>query len=359
VTACGYLPWLVFGLLGGAVADRVDQRRAMWVVDTVRGLLVAAFAVVVAFGQAGIGLLIVLAFTLTTLQTLFDNAATALLPALVAGPELGVANGRLMSGQRIAGGLLALPLVPLLLAASAAAPYAVDAATFAGAAALVASLRLTTPERPPRAAGRTLRADIAEGLRSLGRDRVLRALCIATALCNVGVGALVGTLVVLATRWIGLGTTPYMAAMTAYTLGSLAGAPASSWLAARLGRLRSACVAAVAQTAALAVIGTVRSFAALAAGLAVFGLMGMVWNVNSATLMQQRSPAAQRGRISAAFRTVATSGAPLGALLGGAAATAWGPNTPALVAAALFVPAVAALIPASRHDTRLRPARPV
>ncbi len=29
VTACGYLPWLLFGLLGGAVADRVDQRRAM------------------------------------------------------------------------------------------------------------------------------------------------------------------------------------------------------------------------------------------------------------------------------------------------------------------------------------------
>lgn len=41
VTACGYAPWLLFGLLGGAVADRVDQRRAMWAVDTVRGLVVA------------------------------------------------------------------------------------------------------------------------------------------------------------------------------------------------------------------------------------------------------------------------------------------------------------------------------
>ncbi|OSZ58656.1 MFS transporter, partial [Streptomyces pharetrae CZA14] len=67
VTACGQLPWLLFGLLGGAVADRVDQRRAMWTVDAVRGLLVAGFAVAVALGHASIPLLIVLAFTLTTL----------------------------------------------------------------------------------------------------------------------------------------------------------------------------------------------------------------------------------------------------------------------------------------------------
>ncbi len=39
VTAAGYLPWILFGLLGGAVADRVDQRRAMWAVDAVRGAL--------------------------------------------------------------------------------------------------------------------------------------------------------------------------------------------------------------------------------------------------------------------------------------------------------------------------------
>ncbi|KOG91901.1 hypothetical protein ADK38_00640, partial [Streptomyces varsoviensis] len=44
VTAAGFLPWLLFGLVGGAVADRVDQRRAMWAVDVVRGLLMAAFA---------------------------------------------------------------------------------------------------------------------------------------------------------------------------------------------------------------------------------------------------------------------------------------------------------------------------
>ena len=38
--------------------------------------------------------------------------------------------------------------------------------------------------------------------------------------------------------------------------------------------------------------------------------------------MQERTPADTLGRVSAAFRTVAVAGAPLGALLGGAVATA-------------------------------------
>ncbi|MET9760372.1 MFS transporter [Streptomyces sp. NPDC006372] len=350
VTACGYLPWIVFGLLGGAVADRVDQRRAMWMVDALRGLLVAAFAVAVALGHASIGLLIALAFALTALQTLFDNAATALLPALVDRDALGSANARLMTGQRIAGGLLGGPVVPLLLVAGAAVPFAADAVTFLAAAALVASLRTPPPERTPRPAGSTLRREIAEGLRALVRDRALRALCTATALCNIGMGALVATLVVLVTGWLDAGNAGYAAAMTAYTVGSLAGGALGGRLVDRVGRMRAVLVAGVVQTGALVVMGAVRSLAVLVAALAVFGFMGMVWNVNTTTLMQQRSPAGVLGRVSSAFRTLAVAGAPVGALLGGAVATVWGDNTPALLAAAFFALSVTALIPARRPD---------
>ncbi|MFJ8633313.1 MFS transporter [Streptomyces sp. NPDC093568] len=350
VTACGYLPWILFGLLGGAVADRVDQRRAMWTVDAVRGLLVAAFAVAVALGHASIGLLIALAFTLTALQTLFDNASTALLPALVAPDALGSANARLMTGQKIAGGLMGAPAVPLLIAAGAAVPFVADAATFLVAAALIASLRTEPPERAPKPAGSTLRREIADGLRTLGRDRALRGLCAATALCNIGMGALIATLVVLVTGWLDAGTTGFAVASTAYTVGSLAGGFGNGWLTARLGATRAVLLAGVVQIGALVVMGGVRSLTALAAALAVFGFMGMVWNVNTTTLMQRRAPADMLGRVSSAFRTLAVAGAPLGALLGGAVATAWGSNTPALLAAAFFVLSVIALIPGRKPD---------
>ncbi|GAB2838103.1 MFS transporter [Streptomyces deserti] len=350
VAACGYLPWLVFGLLGGAVADRVDQRRAMWTVDALRGLLVAAFAVLVALGHASIALLIALAFLLTTLQTLFDNASTALLPALVDRAALGSANARLMTGQRVAGGLLGGPVVPLLLTAGAAAPFAAGAVTFLLAAALVASLRTRPPERRPRPAGSTLRREIAEGLRTLARDRALRGLCAATALCNIGLGALIATLVVLVTGRLNAGNTGYAAALTAYTVGSLLGGVANRRLVARVGQVRAVLAAGVVQVGALVVMGAVRSLGALVAAMAVFGFMGMVWNVSTTTLLQQRSPAGMLGRVSSAYRTLSVAGAPLGALLGGAVATAWGANTPALLAAAFFTLSVAALIPARRPD---------
>ncbi|MGW0880713.1 MFS transporter [Streptomyces sp. NPDC002671] len=350
VTACGYVPWLLFGLLGGAVADRVDQRRAMWAVDTVRGLLVAGFALAVGLGHASIPLLLVLAFALTTLQTLFDNAATALLPSLVDRESLGGANSRLMTGQQLAGGLLGAPLVPLLLAAGAFVPFAADASTFLAAAALVASLRIRPPERAPRQAGSTLRTEIAEGLRALCGDRALCATCVATLLCNIGMGALIATMALHVTRWLHAGNAGYAAAMTAYSLGSISGGFLAQRIARRTGRVRALLVAGSVQTASLLLIGSVRWLPALVAGMLLLGAMNMVWNVNQVTLMQQRSPEAMVGRIASAFRTASTSGAPLGALLGGAAARAYGLNGPALLAAVLFALAVTSLIPAGRPD---------
>lgn len=350
VTACGYLPWLVFGLLGGAVADRVDQRRAMWAVDTVRGLLVACFALVVGLGHASIGLLIALALALTTLQTLFDNASTALLPSLVDKAALGSANARLMTGQQFAGGFLAAPFVPLLLAVGAAMPFAADSATYLLAAALVASLRIRAPERKPRPAGSTLRAEVAEGLRALWRDGTLRATCMATLLCNIGMGALIATLVLHVTRWLHAGNAGFAAAMTAFSAGSLAGGALAQRIARRFGRVRALLLGGSVQTASLVLLGTVRHLGALLVGMMLLGAMGMVWNVNQVTLMQQRSPQEMVGRISSAFRTASTSGAPLGALLGGTVAGAYGLNGPALFAAVLFVLAVISLIPALKPD---------
>ncbi|MFE9887405.1 MFS transporter [Streptomyces scopuliridis] len=345
VTACGYLPWLLFGLLGGALADRVDQRRAMWSVDLVRGALMAAFAAAVALGQASIALLLALAFILTTLQTLFDNAATALLPSLVPRQALGSANARLMTGQQIAGGFLAAPLVPVLLLVGVAMPHAANALTYGVAALLIVSLRAEPPERAPRKTGSTLRGEIAEGIRVLWRDRTLRGLCLATTLLNIGMGAVIATLVLHVTGWLDAGNSGYALTLTAYGVGSVVGGLLAKRLAERTGRIRAVFLAGAVQTGCLVALGTVRETWAAIVCLGVFGVMGMVWNVNQATLTQERSPAEMLGRISAAFRTLAVAGAPFGALLGGAAAVGWGLNTPALLAAGLFLLGAASLGP--------------
>ncbi|MER5492791.1 MFS transporter [Streptomyces sp. NPDC002490] len=347
VTASGYLPWLVFGLLGGALADRLDQRRAMIHVDLVRALLVGAFAVAVALDRASIGLLVVLALALTTLQTLFDNAATALLPALVPADALASANARLMTGQQIAGGLIAVPLVPLVLTLGAAAPYAVDALTYLLAAALLTALRpVDPPDRPSEAPGAGLRAEVVRGVRSLWRDGVLRALCTATALTNLGVGALVATLIVLVTDGLHAGEREYALALTGYAVGSLAAGFLARRLGDRLGALRTLLCCAVGQGGALVVAGAAPGIAVLVAALVAFGFLGLVWNVQQTTVTQLRTPPGSLGRVSAAFRTLSIGAGALGALLGGVAATGWGPRAPAHLAAATF--ALAALVLLSR-----------
>ncbi|MET8980164.1 MFS transporter [Streptomyces sp. NPDC004539] len=350
VTACGYVPWLLFGLVGGAVADRVDQRRAMWVVDVVRGVLVAGFAVAVGAGEASVGLLLGLAFALTSLQTLFDNAATALLPAVVGKEQLGGANARLMTGQQVAGGLVAAPVVALLVGAGVAVPFVVDAVTYFVAAGLIASLGVRPPEREPRAAGSTLRGEIGEGVRVLWRDPVLRGASVANLLCNVGMSALIATLVLHVTRWLDAGDAGYGAVLTAFSVGAIAGGFVAQRIGRWLGRARALMVCGAVQVVALGCVGSVRHLVAAVGGMLVFGVMNMVWNVNEVTLTQERSPEGMLGRISAAGRTAAYVGTPFGALLGGVVARAFGLNVPALMAAVLVGLAVVSLIPAGKAD---------
>jgi MFS family permease len=102
---CSRLPWLLFGLVAGALVDRLDRRRLMWMVDAARSTIVAALGLAVLASWASIPLLAVGGFLLGTGATLFDSAATSLLPSLVGrdGRRLDRANSQLY-GIETAGG---------------------------------------------------------------------------------------------------------------------------------------------------------------------------------------------------------------------------------------------------------------
>ncbi len=175
---------------------------------------------------------------------------------------------------------------------------------------------------------------------------MLRALCLSVALGNIGLGALIATLVVVVKRWLGAGDFGYAAVTTGYGIGMvLGGLLARRAIAAAGGGGPALLSAGVLQTVVLVGLGTLRSPAAAAVFLGLFGFASMVINVLEATVVQQRSPAGMLGRISAAFRTVSVAGTPLGALLGGAVAGLCGPRSPALLAAALLALGAVALIP--------------
>src|SRR5258706_16319630 len=77
VSAAGYLPWAVFGLLSGAVVDRVDRRRLMYRIDFGRAVLIGGVAGLVGGQQVPGMALAGGAFVLGSGEKLFGNAAPA------------------------------------------------------------------------------------------------------------------------------------------------------------------------------------------------------------------------------------------------------------------------------------------
>ena len=348
VSFAEWLPWLLFGLLSGALLDRWDRRRVMWTVDAARFAVVGGLAVAVLLDRAGIALLATVGFLLGTGQTLVDTGAHSILPALVSrDPQrLERANGRLVGTQVVAQELAGPPAGGFLFSVATWIPFAVDAVSFAAGSALVAGIR---GRFGPAAAdlgdaGRrtTLRAEIAEGLRWLVGHRVLRATAGMVAVVNLLASGGSAVMVLFAQEKLGLNAVGFGLLLSGSAVGGVLG----SVVAARLAR--------VVGTAGIVVWTMVLSaLAYLVFGLstgpwlagAMFGLVGfftVVFNVVLGSLRQALSPDRLLGRVISAFRLFSYGAVPLGSLLGGLVARTFGLRAP-FVVAGVVIPVTALL----------------
>ncbi len=98
-SAVAYLPWVCFGLLGGALVDRVDRRRTMITADVLRAVAICAVPVAFLAGTLNIGIIYTVLAVQATLQIVFDSASSPAIVALVDTDSLGTANSRLSSSQ--------------------------------------------------------------------------------------------------------------------------------------------------------------------------------------------------------------------------------------------------------------------
>lgn len=314
MTAAATLPWLLFGLVAGVIADRVDRVRLMVAVDIVRGAAVGVVALAVAADAATLPLLYLAVFALGVAETLFDSASMAVLPGVVPADELERANGRLFGAQLTANSFVGPPLGGLLFAAAAALPLAVDAATFLVSAVLLVAVRAKRQSVPKR---QTLTRDVAEGLRFIWGHRVIRAFAVGAAVINLSFTAANAILVLFAREELGLGDTGFGLLLAGAAVGNVAGAAISARTATWLGRTRAVLAAVLAFSASLAVLAVSRHAVLAAAALAVFGLAGEVWNVIAVSYRQAVVPEHLLGRVMATYRVIAYGAFPVGAAMGG------------------------------------------
>ena len=79
-----YLPFLLFGLFAGVIADRVDRRRLVVVADLCRVVVVAVLVGTVVTDEVNIAVVLAAMFLLGVGETFADTTTSTLLPMIVA-----------------------------------------------------------------------------------------------------------------------------------------------------------------------------------------------------------------------------------------------------------------------------------
>ncbi|MFD8594790.1 MFS transporter [Kitasatospora sp. NPDC059646] len=307
---------VLFGLHGGAVADRHDRRRVLITADAVR--LATALSVAVAL----------LAHRLTVPHTLL---AAAVIGATMAygGPSRMLALRAVVPPEqlrqalsqdelRVNGAALAgPPLAGFLLGLGRAVPFL--ATVLASAAALGASIAVRFDDGKadsPAAAGEKEKGAVLAGLRYLLADPTLRATVLVAVALNVAGSAMLLAVMVLL-RDHGTSEAGTGLALTGEAVGGLLGAP----LVTRLHRAVApgALLLAVAWAAPLlfGVLVLLDGPVAVFGTLLVMSLGIPALRVMLDVLVFQQAPDAMRGRAVAATMTLLMGGMPVGTMTAG------------------------------------------
>ena len=312
------LPWLLFALPVGALVDRVDRRRVMVVANAVRATLLAVLVVAVALHLGSIWVLYVIALSVGVAETLYDTASQSILPQIVSREFLSRANGRLYAVELTANEVAGPPLAGLLVAVGMVAAFVTPVALWV--VAVGALLLVRGQFRLPRTVRTTLRADIAEGLRYLLRNRLLRTLAAMVGGFNFASNALMAVFVLYAvgpTSAMRLSAQGYGVLLTTFALGSLVGSFCMERIERRLGRARSLLLAIAGNVLVCGVPAVTANPYVIGAAFFVGGFGVMVWNVVTVSLRQRITPDRLLGRLNSCYRLLAWGTVPLGAAAGG------------------------------------------
>ena len=332
------LPWFLFALFSGALVDRIDRRHAMGISNIVRAVLVGALALTVVSGQETLVVLYVVAFLLGTAETVFDNAAQAIMPAIVRKDQLERANGRMYAAEFTANQFIGPPLGAFLFVAAAATPFFLDSASFLISALLI--LSFTGSFRAPRDVDlppTTMRADIAEGLRWLWNHKLFRTLAIMLGTWNALSTATFAIFVVFALEILDVGKVGYGILFSSLVIGSVAGSLTGSAVSRKLGQGKCLVLSIVTGAAVMLVIGTTSNPYVVGAMFAIEGFVTIVWNVITVSMRQTIIPDRLLGRVNSVYRLFEWGSMPLGAALGGFLASVFGLRAPYLVAAGVLI----------------------
>ena len=327
------LPWALFAIPAGLVADRVDRRRLIVAMDLLRAAAFVAAALalwlasplpmVPASGVSSAPLFAALclsALTVGVAEVFRDNAAQAMLPAIVPDAGLERANARLWAVENIGNALIGPALGAMLLGLALALPFAANALAYGAAGLLIAGIagqfRPAGGNREP-ISRRNLWRELGEGWHFLRRSPLLLMLALITGFWNLFDAMVMFALLLLAQEKLGLSAPAYGLVLAAAALGGIAAGLVGDRVVRAMGAvpLMRFAILSSAPLFALMVFAPGGFSIGLALGLTWF--WGTAWNIVSVSTRQRLIPDGLRGRVNSLYRLLAWGMMPVGSFLAG------------------------------------------
>ena len=320
LTAASTAAFLVVGLPAGVWVDRMRRRRVMIAADVGRVLALGSVPIAYALGDLTLAQLFVVTLATGILTVFFDVAYQSYLPTLVGRAHLVEGNAKLTGSAQVAA--VAGPSVAggLVQAVGSAAAVAVDSMSFIVSAVAVGAIRAPEPKPvEPEGGHPRLARGIAEGLRFVFGNALLRAIAATTATANLFSGIAAAVEILFLVRQVHASPGVIGLLFTMGGVGGVIGAFVAGPVARRFGGARATILGISASAGALLIPLTTPGGGLLyfGFGMLLVGFSATVYNVNQVSFRQRLCPDRLLGRMNATMRFVVWGVLPVGALVGG------------------------------------------
>ena len=319
VAVAAQIPSLLFGLLAGGLADRLDRRWTMVAVQALRIVVLSMLVILALGGGLTIVVLYVAAFVIGTGEAFFDTNAQSIVPDVVGRDRLVTANGRLYAAEMMMNSFVGPPLGGLLIAVSV--PLALSGSVAGYVIAALGLVVLRGSFRPEREGPqRRLHHEIWEGIGYLVRHRLLLTLTTMVAMGRLGSTAsfAIFELYAVAPGPMGLSEPQYGLLFVLFGFGSLVGSLLTAQTVRLLGRARVLGLGQLLFGLGIGVPAFTTDARLVGAGFFVSGVAVMLWNITNVSLRQAIVPPRLLGRVHATHRFVANVAGLAGAVTAGA-----------------------------------------
>ena len=312
VTALGALPILLFTLYGGVLADRVNRRKTVMILQALLAVEALALAILVWIDHVTVGWIMGLA-VFTGLVTAFEVPVRQSMVAEITGRESLMNAIALQSSvfnlARVLGPALAGAIIGFW---GVAACFALNAVSFL--AVIWGLYRMDLPDTPRKDDAIDVLVAFYEGARYVRHERWPRALMILIASSTIFGFSFLTMLPVFARDALGTDAGGYGVLVSAVGVGALSGALFLAAFGGALRKRRLALLSAAGFGAALLATAVAPNYWSAFLVLVVTGCLMVLQSISANTLLQQEAPDHLRGRVMGFYSFVVLGMAPFGAL---------------------------------------------